>query len=284
MPSPAARILSEIGTVHNFAAPVQRNGPVPLRVYSRLDTIRDKSLERDIQSFAAELSARLYAGSHLILFGPRASGKSTLLKVLCGHYETLGIPHGVAPQTSRLPDIVAALADAYPDVSLEGLSKRVAAARLRLTADVEPGVLLLDHTTLVTTAMLGYLRRLRGGIAGALMVVDIDSPREQNQLKSWQVGALSVRMPLHSSRHLRQLLSNMTHAAGVPPLLPRNARYITRMARGRIGWLKECARRLQMQEYWRASQLRLAEICMDSEFAVRESRRGPRLLRRRGQA
>lgn len=239
---------------------------------------------QDIRSFGAELSARLCAGSHLILFGPRGSGKSTLLKDLSEHYKTIGTPFGVAPQTSRLPDIVAALADAYPEVRLEGLCKRAAAARLRLTADVEPGVLLLDHTTMVTTAMLGYLRRLRGGIAGALVVVDIDSPRERNRLKNWQVGALSVRMPLRSNRHLHRLLSDMTHAAGLPPLNPGNARYITRMARGRFGWLNECARRLQMQEYWRSGQLRLAEICMDSEFAVRESRRGPRVLRRRGQA
>ena len=234
--------------------------------------------------FGAELGARLCAGSHLILFGPRGSGKSTLLKDLGEHYKAIGTPYGVATQTSRLPDIVAALADAYPEVHIEGMGKRAAAARLRFTADAEPGVLLLDHTTMVTTAMLGYLRRLRGGIAGALVVVDIDSPREQNRVKSWQVGALSVRMPLRSNRHLHQLLSDITHAADLPPLGPRNARYITRMARGRIGWLNECARRLQMQEYWLAGQLRLAEICMDTEFAVRESRRGPRILRRRGQA
>jgi hypothetical protein len=194
----------------------------------------------------------------------------------------MGTPCGIAPQTSRLPDIVAALADAYPGARVEGLGRRAAGVRLRLTADVEPGVLLLDHATMVTTAMLGYLRRLRGGIAGALVVVDVDSAREQNRMKGWRLGALSIRMPLRSNRDLRQLLLELTRANGTPALNPYQTQYITRMAHGRIGWLCECARRLQMQEYWRMDQLRLAQICMDTEFAIRESRRGPRVLRRRG--
>jgi energy-coupling factor transporter ATP-binding protein EcfA2 len=239
---------------------------------------------KDIQSFGADLATRLRKGSHLILYGPRGTGKSTLLKDLDKHYKTMGTPYGVAPQTSRLPDIVVALADAYPNARIEGLGKRAAGVRLRLTADVEAGVLLLDHTTMMTTAMLGYLRRLRGGIAGVLLVVDVDSVHEGDRLKSWQAGALSVRMPLRSTRHLRQLLSDMNQAIGRPILEPRIVRYIMRMARGRIGWLTEFARRLQMQEYWRAGQLRLAASCMDTEIAIRQSRPGARMLRRRGQA
>jgi len=42
--------------------------------------------------------------------------------------------------------------------------------RLHMTADRIFGVLLLDHTREITTAMIGFLRRLRGGIIGALLV------------------------------------------------------------------------------------------------------------------
>jgi len=239
---------------------------------------------RDIRAFCAELGARLRAGSHLILYGPRGAGKSTLLRAIGIHYKASGTPYGFAPQTSGLPDIVAALAEAYPGADVVGLNKRATGVRLRLVADRAPGVLLLDHATMVTTAMLGYLRRLRGGIAGALLVVDIDSPHEQDRLRSWHVGALSIRVPLVPNRRLHQLLSAATQASGLPKIEPRTAQYIVRLARGRIGWVTELIHRLQMPEYWRDDRLHLAVICMDTEIAIRESRRGPRTLRRRGKA
>src|SRR5260370_35167574 len=81
---------------------------------------------RDIRAFCAELGARLRTGSHLILYGPRGTGKSTLLREIGEHYQAIGTPYGFAPQTSGLPDIVAALADAYPDADIGRLSKRAA--------------------------------------------------------------------------------------------------------------------------------------------------------------
>jgi predicted ATPase len=238
----------------------------------------------DMRAFRAELGARLRTGSHLILHGPRGAGKSTLLREIADHYQAIGTPYGLAPETSGLSDVVAALADAYPYADIEGLTKRAAGVRLRRVADRVPGVLLLDHATMVTTAMLGYLRRLRGGIAGALLVADVDSPHERDRLKSWHAGALSIRMPLVSGRRLHQLLSAATHAGRLPEIEPRMVRYIIRVASGRIGWVTECIRRLQMQEYWRDDRLHLAGLRMDTEIAIRQSRIGPRTLRRRGSA
>jgi hypothetical protein len=220
----------------------------------------------------------------LILYGPRGAGKSTLLRNIGDHYEAAGTPYGLAPQTSGLADIVAALAAAYPDADIQGLGKRAAAVRLRLVADRTPGVLLLDHATMVTTAMLGYLRRLRGGIAGALLVADVDSLHERDRMKSWHAGALSIRMPLMSSRQLRHLLASATGTLNLPEIEPQTARYLIRAARGRVGWVTECIRRLQVSEYWRDDRLHLAALCTDTEMAIRQSRRGPSMLRRRGSA
>jgi energy-coupling factor transporter ATP-binding protein EcfA2 len=239
---------------------------------------------RELRVFCAVLGARLRTGSHLVLYGPRGAGKSTLLRAMGNHYKASGTPYGFARQTSGLPDIVAALAEAYPNADIDGLNKRAAGVRLRLVADRAPGVLLLDHATMVTTAMLGYLRRLRGGIAGVLLVVDIDSSHERDRLSSWHVGAPSIRIPLVSNRRLHQLLSAAAQASGLPKMEPRMARYIIRIARERIGWVTEYIRRLQMPEYWRDNRLHSAVICMDTEIAIRESRHGPRTLRRRGQA
>jgi energy-coupling factor transporter ATP-binding protein EcfA2 len=238
----------------------------------------------NMQAFRAQLGARLRTGSHLILYGPRGAGKSTLIREIADYCKAMGTPCGLAPETSGLPDIVVALAEAYPYADLEGLTKRAAGVRLRWVADRAPGVLLLDHVTMVTTAMLGYLRRLRGGIVGALLVVDVDSPHERDRLRSWQAGALSIRMPLVTSRRLHRLLSAATQTHRLPDIEPRMVRGILRVARGRIGWVTECIRRLQMPSYWRDDRLHLAALCIDTEIAIRQARTGPRTLRRRGSA
>jgi energy-coupling factor transporter ATP-binding protein EcfA2 len=230
---------------------------------------------REFQAFCKDIGDRVQAGSHLILYGPRGSGKSTLLSGLGIQFGESGIPCGLARRTCGLPDIVAALAAAYPRTDIAGLCKRAAGARLRRVADRSPGVLLLDHATRMTTAMLGYLRRLRGGIAGAILVADIDSQRERERMRAWHAGALSVRMPLMPNRTLQGFLLATMHSHGIPKIEPRMQRQIVGLARGRIGWAKECARRLQMQEYWRGDRLHLGLICTDTEIAVRQSRSGP---------
>jgi energy-coupling factor transporter ATP-binding protein EcfA2 len=234
--------------------------------------------------FLADLASRLHQGSHLILYGPRGAGKSTFLSALGDHYHAIGVPCGIALHTSELPDIVAALLDAYPETDVEGLGKRAAGTRLRAAADLAPGVLLLDHANMVTTAMLGYLRRLRGGAAGALLVVDIDSPRERDRMRGWHVGALSIRMPLMTTRQLHRSFLAATQMHDLPPIERRIQRYLVRLAHGRIGWIAECVRRLQAPEYWRDDRLHVAALCMDTEIAIRQSRIGPSMLRRRGSA
>jgi hypothetical protein len=236
----------------------------------------------DIQALCYQLGARLRGGSHLILYGPRGAGKSSLVGELGVQCRAIGISCGVAPRTIGLPDIVSALAEAYPGTDIAGMGRKAARVHLRLVADALPGVLLLDHATRMTTAMLGYLRRLRGGIAGTLLVVDVDSPRERERLRDLNAGALSIRMPLMPNRDLHQVLLAATH--DLPEIESRTLRQIVRMARGRIGWIRECARRLQMQEYWRDDRLHLAVLCMDIEMALREGRSGPRVAHRRGEA
>jgi hypothetical protein len=232
---------------------------------------------RTLRSFTEELGMRLRAGSHLVLFGPRGVGKSTLLTVLQGENRLLGAPCGLSHATTGLADIVGALAQAYPTIDIEGIGRRVAKARLRSAADRLSGVLLLDHATTVTTAMLGYLRRLRGGIAGALLVADVDTEHERERLRAWHIGALSVRMPLTSDRQLHHMLIRALRDGRLPELHPNMIRQIAHTARGRIGWLVECIERMHAQEYWRDARLHLAALCTDTEIALRQSRPGPRM-------
>jgi energy-coupling factor transporter ATP-binding protein EcfA2 len=230
-----------------------------------------------LAAFRRGLAARLQSGSHLMLHGPRGSGKSTLLASMLDYYRSQSIPCAIAPRTMGLPDIVTALSQAYPETDLEGLGRRAVGARLRLVADRVPGVLLLDHTRELTTAMIGFLRHLHGGIVGALLVVDIDSEFERKRVLAWRRHALRVRMPLTPNRRLYRLLRSGWVARDLPEIDGRTVRQVVRAARGRVGWLRQCVRYLQMPEYWSGGRLHVGALCTDSEIAIRENRRGPRM-------
>jgi hypothetical protein len=138
----------------------------------------------------------------------------------------------------------------------------------------------MDHTRDVTTAMVGFLRRLRGGIIGALIVVDIDSDFERERQRDWHRHALCVRMPLMCNRRLRRLLLSECVMCDLPTIDPKLARQIIQAARGRVGWLNECLRRLQMPDYWNGGHLHTGGLCTDTEIAIREGGCGPRMRRR----
>jgi len=198
------------------------------------------------------------------------------------YYRSQSVPCAIAPQTLGLPDVVTALSQAYPRTNLEGLGRRAIGMRLRLVAERVPGVVLLDHTREVTTAMIGFLRHLRGGIVGALLVVDIDSEFERERLRTWRRHALCVRMPLMPNPRLRRLLQSSCSACDLPALEPALTRQILHAARGRVGWLRECIHLLKTPDYWRGGRLHIGAVCTDSEIAIREGRRGPRFRLRRG--
>lgn len=197
------------------------------------------------------------------------------------HFVLRSVPCAIAPQTLGLPDVVTALSQAYPNAATEGLGRRALGVRLRLVADRTPGVVLLDHTRELTNATTGFLRRLRGGIIGILLVVDIDSEFERERLRAWRRHALCVRMPLMPNSRLRRLLHSSCSMRPLPAIEPALSRQIVRAARGRVGWLCECIRHLDFPEYWRGGRLHLGALCTDSEITVREGRRGPRIRRPR---
>jgi hypothetical protein len=233
-----------------------------------------------LAAFRGELTSRLQSGSHLILHGPRGSGKSTLLASILEYYRLHSIPCAIAPQTLGLPDVVTALSRAYPKTDLASLGRRAIGVRLRMVAERTPGILLLDHTRELTTAMIGFLRRLRGGIVGVLIVADIDSDFERERLRAWRRHALCMRMPLMPNGRLRRLLQSSCAMRALPAIEPALLRQIVQAARGRVGWLRECLHYLEKPDYWSGGRLHVGALCTDSEIAIREARRGPRLRQR----
>jgi len=213
---------------------------------------------------------RLQRGEHLVLYGPRGSGKSTLLASLYSRIVRNGIPCALSTATAHLDDITRAFARAYPDVNTTTLPRRKARARLKIAADRNEGVLLLDHVTGISTAMIGFLRRLRGGIAGVLLAVDVEKERDGQRLRHRHLGTLALPMPPAPTGRLRRLFRQCRAKHRLPRLPPNQERQIIRSARGRPGWIMQCARLIPEERYWRGKLLQASLLCVDTEITLRQ--------------
>ncbi len=200
--------------------------PLPGQVAS------DKS-EPAFRALTQRLAMELRRGRHIVLWGPRGSGKTTLLQAV--GLELGDVHHALSTATSRLDDITQTFERAYAEVPTQGVRRRTARSRLWWAADADPGCLLLDHVTKVPAAMKGWLRRLRGGVVGVVLAVDVDSPREREWLRGMKIGCSSLRMPPVDSRSLTRLLNHSWAAAELAPLTPSARRTLVRSARGRPG-------------------------------------------------
>lgn len=219
---------------------------------------------------AVELQKRLLRGEHLSLLGPRGSGKSTLLARLHSQFLVAGIPCAYSIVTTCLDDITRALERAYPSVGVVDITRRAARGRLWVAADQRAGVLLLDHFSSVSNAMVFFLKRLHGRVAGVLTAVDVEGPRDRSRMRRpSRYGAMSIRMPLTPTRHLRRLLHTLTGGLGLPPLAPRLEQKLLEAARGRPGWIVKCSELACQPRYWCEHGLLVSALCLDTEAAVR---------------
>lgn len=224
-----------------------------------------------LRRIAQHLADRLMRGEHLVLWGPIGSGKTTLLAVIRRRLVDRACASESATQS--LGDITRALERAFPGVPTQGIARRVARARLWRAADQASAVLLLDHVCTVSTAMKGFLRRLRGGVAGVLLVFDIDSPRERARLRAQHLGCLSVRIPALPSRVQRGLLAAHWPRDERPHPGPAVVRLLIRAARGRPGWIIVCAQQASKPKYWGANGLKARVLALDAELHVRALKR-----------
>lgn len=219
---------------------------------------------------AVELQVRLLRGEHLTLLGPHGSGKSTLLAQLHSQFVIAGIPCAYSRTTTCLDDITRALERAYPAVPTADVTRRAARARLWAAADQRRGILLLDHFSGVGNAMVFFLKRLHGGVAGVLTAADIEGQRDGSRIRRpSRYGAMTVRMPSTPTRQLRRLMYALTGGLGLPPLAPGVEQKLLEAARGRPGWIVKCAELACDSRYWCGHGLLVSALCVDTEAAVR---------------
>ncbi len=223
--------------------------------------------DRALAAMASSLAADLARGRHVVLWGPRGSGKTTLFNAVL---RDIGDAHGaLSPATRSLDDITRALERAYCNISTAGIARRAARSRLWWAADAEPGWILLDHVTRVPSAMKGWLRRLRGGLVGVALAIDVDSIRERERMRALRIGCATCRMPATAPRTLARLLSQLWEIRGAYPLSADARKTLVRAARGRPGWIVRCATLSSDPQYWPGGRLSVPVLTFDTEIRLR---------------
>lgn len=226
--------------------------------------------ETNSQTFEWQLHERLRRGERVVLFGPRGSGKSTLVERLYRELRSEQVPCGRSFTTAHLDDITRALARAYPEVRAATCTRRAARSKLWVAADHRAGVLLLDQVTKVNNAMVGFLRRLVGGIAGVLLVFDVDSKQERSRLRPGRLGGLPMCMPLPSTAVLLALWRRECDRHGIDRPHRDTERQLLHAAAGRVGWVVQCAEFARNARYWEDSRLTRVNLLQgDTEIALR---------------
>jgi hypothetical protein len=222
----------------------------------------------NVKALRQDLRRRLRRGEHMVLYGARGSGKSTLLADLEKRLIGAGVPCARAEATHSLDDITHALERAFPAANSADAPLRTAQPRTWKAADLQGGVLLLDHLTDVSNLMVNFLRRLRGGIVGVLTAVDTEVERERMSFKPWRLGALSMRMPPVSPVRLHELLKARCASLNVPLPGLHAEEQLVRAANGRPGWIVTCVELQAQGHYRQGQQLFVSELSFDTENAL----------------
>ncbi len=216
-----------------------------------------------------DVSRRLRQSEYLILYGPFGSGKTTLLTELQDRLNKAGVRCARAPETCCLDDIVHALELLNPQVDARKDGQQSRHPDPEMAADRRSSVLLLDHLTGLSDAMVRFLRRVHRGAVGVLIAVDVEMEQKQ-QMRLWRLGgSVAVRMPPVGGKRLRDLLREGRGRHHLPPLTPEFETSLIRAASGRPGWILRCIDLERGGSYWQNEQLFVSQLSEDTEMALR---------------
>ena len=130
-------------------------------------------LDHSRRGLVSQLVGVATAAGRALVHGPWGIGKTTLLFEAARQVRASGLRTGYAPRTLGLGDVVAALEQAYgaahPDVPA-----RRRRSSLRVACELDVGLLLLDGFSARGSALVGFLRSLRGKRLGVIAAADVE--------------------------------------------------------------------------------------------------------------
>jgi hypothetical protein len=213
---------------------------------ARLDGLRRR--------LVAQLVGVTFQAGRALVHGPWGIGKTTILLEVARNAREAGIGVGYSPRTRSLSDVVDALRRAYQSIAVSGLSAKQRKSALRSATERESGVLLLDGLQARGTALVGYLRSLRGKQLAVIAAADVDHPRDLSAARASGVAYREVAVPPLPVRELAKLLEQLAQRQPVPgPLSGADRLALLNLAEGRPGVLERAWERLGQDRYWRES-------------------------------
>ncbi len=240
----------------------------------RLDGLRRR--------LVAQLVGVTFQAGRALLHGPWGIGKTTILLEVARNARDAGIRVGYCARTRSLGDVVDALAGAYLSGASPGLSAKQRRSALRAAAEREQGLLILDGLQAGGTALVGFMRSLRGRQLAVLAAADVDHPRDLAAARASGVAYREVALPRLPSRDLAKLLAELARRAPLPFALVRSDRLgVLDLAGGRPGVLERAWERLRQDRYWRGNVPLLETLRADIRLEwLAETRESPVVGRR----
>ena len=215
----------------------------------------------------------LDAGQTVLVYGPVGAGKTALIDAVAARARAHGIPLGISRKTETLGELTAALARAYPDVDAHSGSKRRARARLRLTAEVRPGLLLLDHVGDTGTMFKATLKALRGTGVGVLLAADVEKPRDHERARGLRLAFHELALLPLGAVAMKRVLARALASVSLPfRLSEEDLRDLVRAAEGVPGRAVSFASALEKTSAWTSQgRPRVAWLRLEAIVAAAES-------------
>jgi hypothetical protein len=220
-----------------------------------LDRSREPLVERLVQT--------ALASGRALVHGPWGIGKSTLLIEVARGARSAGLRVGYVRGTARLEDVVAALERAYGRADADVPARRRRSS-LRRASELHAGVILLDSFTARGTALVAFLRSLRGKRLAVIAAADVEHPRDLAAVRAVDLAYREVAMPVLGTPALARYLDRLIERAQPPfQLGDESRRDLTRLAAGCPGVLQRAWARLLDARYWRARRPLIEAIRAD---------------------
>ena len=238
-------------------------------------------LDHGRRRLVTQLVAVAVQAGRMLVHGPWGIGKTTLLTEAARAVREAGFRVGYSARTESLADVVRALASAYPAAAGGSVPARQRRSALRLAVEQDPGLLVLDGLDASGTALIGFLRSLRGKKLAVVAAAEVEDSEDLAIARSSGLAYRELAVPRLGGHELGRWLELLNRRFPLPFDLNVTARgVLLDLADGRPGILERAWARLRAGRYWRGPVPLLETVAADVRLEWLSETRKPRTLGR----